>query len=167
MRKSLLVLTAVSILTLSGAIAANISGGNQQVAECNHKQAGVKGRSDKVRENNGTINHHGKHHTHMSFLYKLNLSLEQKQQVDAYKNEMSVQVKSIFDNENKTKNYFSGNYFNKEAFLKDQKETSSAMAEIRANYIEKVYGVLNEEQKKQIPDLFAKKTEEIQKNSRK
>ncbi|MDR3346316.1 MAG: Spy/CpxP family protein refolding chaperone [Campylobacteraceae bacterium] len=167
MRKSLLVLTAVSILTLSGAIAANISGGNQQVAEHNHKQAGVKGRGDKVRDNNDTINHHGRHHTHMSFLYKLNLSLEQKQQVDVYKNEASVQAKSIFNNENKTKNYFSENYFNKEAFLKDKKETSSARAEIRANYIEKVYSILSDEQKKQIPDLFAKKTEEIQKNSKK
>jgi Spy/CpxP family protein refolding chaperone len=158
MRKSLLALTAVGILTLSGVAAQN--GVNDGMVGQGHKNMTIKDRSDKVRIDNDMMAHHDK----MSFFDKLDLSDGQKQQINTYKDEMSVQMKAVFDNISETKGYFRENTFDKGAFLKDKKELSNTMIEIRANYLEKAYSVLTDEQKGKISEVFDKKTKKIRKN---
>jgi Spy/CpxP family protein refolding chaperone len=159
MKKSLLVLTAAGVLTLNGVFAQDTAGSGYKH---DGKQMMVKDRSDKVRIDNGDKADRHIDHQDIPFLLELDLTNEQKEQINTYQKELFAKIKTIFDNKDKV-NYFGATSFDKEAFLSSQKERSNLMIELKADYLEKVYEILTVEQKSKIPEIFATKNEKIRK----
>jgi Spy/CpxP family protein refolding chaperone len=150
MRKSLLALTLIGILSYASA------GGNcldADYAFCNAKQ--TKGGYG--------MNERGAHSMKLSFLRELDLTASQKERINSFKEEMFSKMETTFNNISETKAYFGENSFNKSAFTEDKKAVANAMVDIRADYIEKIYSVLTDDQKRRIPDIISKKYEKNKK----
>ncbi len=96
---------------------------------------------------------------------KLNLCDEQFKQIKEIKKQEKEEIKNFFKNEHKnplieaTK---SGN-FDKETFQKTMLENAKKMSEIKAKYMEKMFNVLNDEQKKKFIDLMNLRMEKMHK----
>jgi Spy/CpxP family protein refolding chaperone len=88
------------------------------------------------------------------FLKGLDLNSEQKQQIDLLQQETFAKTKAIFESASKLKSHFSENSFNKEAFLRDEKELSDTLINIRADYLSKVHDILTGEQKRKMLEIL-------------
>ena len=95
---------------------------------------------------------------------KLNLTDEQVNQIREIKRQEMEEIRNFFTRERKnaleeaTKN----GGFDEDAFVRVSVENAKKVAEIRANYLKKTLGVLNEEQKKKfIEDLKNREPQKV------
>ena len=95
---------------------------------------------------------------------KLNLSDEQFKQIKEIKEQEREEIKNFFAKEHKncileaTKN----GKFDKEIFQKTMIENAKKMSEIRSKYLEKMFDVLNEDQKQKFINHMKRKMEKMQ-----
>jgi Spy/CpxP family protein refolding chaperone len=141
MKKSLLALMTVGLLVESGIAIEHKEDLTEKHNKCgtfhvqNHDSDPLSGNGDR-------------------FLKKLDLSSEQKEQIRLLKKEMLLKIKSSFENRNEFESYFDTNSFNKEAFLRDKGEEYDALINIRADYLDKFYNILTNEQKGKISEIL-------------
>ncbi|MDR1284930.1 MAG: hypothetical protein LBJ88_01875 [Campylobacteraceae bacterium] len=144
MRKGLFILITASLLSVSGAFA------KHQTDDLSRHGKHAFKVGETICEN-GFIGGHGD-----KFLEKLDLSLEQKEQIKLLQKEMFLKIEAIFENTGGLKTYFDKNSFNKEAFLNDKKEINDTLVDIRADYLDKIYNILTDIQKEEIYEILGK-----------
>ncbi|MDR0408454.1 MAG: Spy/CpxP family protein refolding chaperone [Campylobacteraceae bacterium] len=155
MKKGLFILVAVSLFAASGAFARHHADGLKY--ERNKQMFEADGRlhtDDFINKHDG------------SFLKKLDLGSEQKEQIKLLRTDMFLKMKAVFENANGLKTYFSENSFNKEAFLNDKKEINDALVSIRADYFDKVYNILTAEQRGKMHETLDKIENKWRKNTK-
>ncbi|RXK00729.1 hypothetical protein CRV02_08660 [Arcobacter sp. CECT 8989] len=89
----------------------------------------------------------------MSFVYNLDLDDKQKEQIQTIKKEM---MKKRFA---KKDSAFTATDFDKEKYIQLMKQKRENMIESKAEMIDKIYKVLNKDQKKQLKEMMDKRKE--------
>ena len=138
--KIILGVTTLGVLTTS-AFAFSCQGKNQG---CMNKQNKCQKMMYKKQ--------HKKRHGIISSIMQLDLTSQQKEKIV----QIMKETRESIDRPTKA---FSASQFDKAQFIKLVKEQKEARIERRAETIEKVYAVLNSEQKKELKTLLDKKAE--------
>ncbi|RXJ90249.1 hypothetical protein CRV01_03570 [Arcobacter sp. CECT 8983] len=136
MKKSLLISMALATVLATGVYAK----GNMNSSGCDYQK------SQKMMKKSH-------HRGFMSFVYNLDLDDKQKQEIQTIRKQMMEKRFS------KNESAFTSTDFDKEKYIQIMKQKRQNMIESKAEMIDKVYKVLNKDQKQQLKQMMDKRKE--------
>jgi len=158
MKKSILVTTALIATLSTGAFAYNQ--GNCDSPRMQQDQMQQKGMQKKgMKQNMHKGMKRGMHRPDdMRMFAQLNLTDEQKYKLSILKDEMRLEMKKArgYSKQNKIMQFISADGFDKEAFKQFATGKEAAKLELRANFMEKAFGILTKEQIAQLKTIAAR-----------